>query len=136
MRGVSAIYHTANWRRIAAIRPLKSRIPGIHTSSQQKIDDASSAEFTCPSKSTLHRSIRRLSEFLTAVASEEVLTFDQPAAGIEGEMARVGCPIGVADTMIAPVALTHNLELCTGNTWHLQWVQQIGFSWTLANRGV
>jgi tRNA(fMet)-specific endonuclease VapC len=84
-----------------------------------------------------NQSIRRLQSFLTAVAGEEVLIFDQAAAelagGIEGELVRVGRPIGMADTMIAAIALTHGLELCTGNTTHFQRVQQLGYPLTLVN---
>lgn len=84
-----------------------------------------------------NQSTRRLNDFLTAVATEEVLLFDQPAAvlagRIEGDLARIGRPIGMADTMIAAVALTHGLELCTGNTAHFQNVQQLGYALTLAN---
>jgi tRNA(fMet)-specific endonuclease VapC len=64
-----------------------------------------------------NQSTRRLNNFLTAVASEEVLMFDQPAAElagrIEGELVRTGRPIGMADTMIAAIALTQGLELST-----------------------
>ena len=84
-----------------------------------------------------NQSIRRLNNFLTAVASEEVLIFDQPAAElagrIEGELVRTGRPIGMADTMIAAVALTQGLELSTGNTAHFQRIQQLGYPLILAN---
>jgi tRNA(fMet)-specific endonuclease VapC len=84
-----------------------------------------------------NQSIRRLTDFLTAVASEEVLIFDQPAAElagrIEGELVRTGRPIGMADTMIAAVALTRGLELSSGNTAHFQRVQQLGYPLILVN---
>jgi tRNA(fMet)-specific endonuclease VapC len=84
-----------------------------------------------------NKSVRRLQDFLTALASEKVLIFDQPAAElagrIEGELVRVGRPIGMADTMIAAIALTHGLELSTGNTAHFQRVQQLGYPLTLVN---
>jgi tRNA(fMet)-specific endonuclease VapC len=84
-----------------------------------------------------NQSIRRLNNFLTAVASEEVLIFDQPAAElagrIEGELVRTGRPIGMADTMIAAIALHHGLELVTGNTAHFQRVQQLGYPLTIVN---
>jgi tRNA(fMet)-specific endonuclease VapC len=84
-----------------------------------------------------NQSVRRLNDFLTAVASEEVLIFDQPAAElagrIEGELVRTGRPIGMADTMIAAVAVTQGLELSTGNTAHFQRVQQLGYPLTLVN---
>jgi tRNA(fMet)-specific endonuclease VapC len=80
---------------------------------------------------------RQLQSFLAAIPSEEVIPFDQAAAElagrIAGELERVGRPIGLADTMIAAIALTHGLELCTGNTTHFQRVQQLGYSLTLVN---
>jgi tRNA(fMet)-specific endonuclease VapC len=80
---------------------------------------------------------RKLEAFLQSVAAEEVLPFDQPAAElagrIAGELERVGRPIGVADPMIAAIALQHGLELVTGNTAHFQRVQQLGYPLTLAN---
>jgi tRNA(fMet)-specific endonuclease VapC len=84
-----------------------------------------------------NQSVRRLNDFLTAVASEDVLIFDQPAAElagrIEGELVRTGRPIGMADTMIAAIALTQGLELATGNTAHFQRVQQLGYPLTIVN---
>jgi predicted nucleic acid-binding protein len=35
--------------------------------------------------------------------------------------------------MIAAIALTHGLELVTGNTAHYQSIQQLGYRLTLAN---
>jgi tRNA(fMet)-specific endonuclease VapC len=84
-----------------------------------------------------NQSTKRLNDFLTAVASEEVLIFDQAAAElagqIEGELVRTGRPIGMADTMIAATALTQGLELSTGNTAHFQRVQQFGYPLVLSN---
>jgi len=83
------------------------------------------------------QSARRLQAFLAAVGLEEVLDFDRSAAElagrIAGEIERVGRPIGIADTMIAAIALEHGLELATGNTSHSQGVQQLGYSLTLVN---
>src|SRR5262249_25692313 len=74
---------------------------------------------------------RRLQTLLTSIASEEILPFDQAAAElagrIEGELERVGRPIGRADPMIAAIALRHGLELVTGNTAHYQQIQQVGY---------
>jgi tRNA(fMet)-specific endonuclease VapC len=39
----------------------------------------------------------------------------------------------MADTMIAAIALTQGLELSTGNTAHLQRVQQLGYPLIVAN---
>ena len=84
-----------------------------------------------------NQSAKRLQSFLTAIGSEDILSFDQPAAelagSIEGELLRTGRPIGMADTMIAAIALKHRLELVTGNTAHFQRVQQLGYPLTLLN---
>jgi tRNA(fMet)-specific endonuclease VapC len=80
---------------------------------------------------------RRLQGFLTAVAFEDVLLFDEASAELAGRIAgdldRVGRPIGRCDPMIAAIAITHRLELVTGNTTHYQRVQQLGYPLTLAN---
>jgi tRNA(fMet)-specific endonuclease VapC len=66
-----------------------------------------------------------------------VISFDQAAAElagrIAGELERIGQPIGLADPMIAVIALTHSLELVTGNTAHFQRVQNLGYPLILAN---
>jgi tRNA(fMet)-specific endonuclease VapC len=84
-----------------------------------------------------NQSQRKLQNFLSAVALEEVLDFDRPAAELAGRIAgdleRVGRPIGVADPMIAAIALMHGLELVTGNTAHFQRIQQLGYPLILAN---
>ena len=84
-----------------------------------------------------NQSARRLQTFLTAIASEEMLAFDQPSAELAGRIAgdleRIGRPIGLADTMIAAIALHHGLELATDNTSHFQRVQQLGYPLTLVN---
>ncbi len=83
------------------------------------------------------QSTRRLQRFLAAVASEEILLFDQPdaelAGRIAGDLDRTGQPIGRADPMIAATALRHGLELVTGNTAHYQRIQQLGYPLTLVN---
>ena len=84
-----------------------------------------------------NQSARRLQSFLAAVTLEETLPFDRAAAElagrIAGELERTGRLIGLADPMIAAVALQHGLELVTGNTAHFQRVQQIGYPLTLIN---
>src|SRR4051794_3623689 len=75
------------------------------------------------------QSHQKMQAFLSAIATEEVLAFDEPAAKLAGEIAgdlgRVGRPIGTPDTMIAAIALTHGLELVTGNTTHFQYVRNL-----------
>jgi predicted nucleic acid-binding protein len=84
-----------------------------------------------------NQSTRRLQRFLNAIAAEEILPFDQPAAELAGRIAgdldRAGQPIGRADPMIAAIALQHGLELITGNTAHYQRIQQLGYPLTLVN---
>lgn len=80
---------------------------------------------------------RQLQSFLAAMATEEVIAFDQSAAElagrISGELERIGQPIGLADPMIAAIALRHGLELVTGNTAHHQRIQQLGYPLILVN---
>ncbi|MDR3635605.1 MAG: PIN domain-containing protein [Isosphaeraceae bacterium] len=84
-----------------------------------------------------NQSQRKLQNFLSAIALEEVLGFDKVAGELAGKIAgdseRVGRPIGVADPMIAAIAITHGLELATGNTIHFQRIQQLGYPLTLTN---
>jgi len=74
---------------------------------------------------------------ITYVAAEDVLDFQQPAAELAGriwgDIDRTGQPIGCADPMIAANALTHGLELATGNISHYQRIQQLGYPLTLVN---
>jgi tRNA(fMet)-specific endonuclease VapC len=83
------------------------------------------------------QSLGRLQRFLTAIGSEEILPFDQPAAELAGRIAgdldRLGQPIGRADPMIAAIALGHGMELVTGNTAHYQRIQQLGYPLTLVS---
>jgi len=76
-----------------------------------------------------NQSQRKLNSFLSAIAVEEVLDFDGPAAELAGRIAgdleRAGTPIGLSDPMIAAIALAHGLELVTGNTSHFENVRQL-----------
>ena len=83
------------------------------------------------------QSTSRMQKFLTLLAKEEVLPFEESAAELAGRIAgdleRIGQPIGMADPMIAAIALEHGLELVTGNTAHFQRIQQLGYPLTLVN---
>jgi predicted nucleic acid-binding protein len=74
-----------------------------------------------------NQSTLRLQRFLTSIASEEILAFDQPAAELAGRIAsdldRTGQPIRTADPMISAIALAHGLELVTGSIAHYQRIQ-------------
>jgi predicted nucleic acid-binding protein len=80
---------------------------------------------------------QKITELLTHVGTEEVLEFGQPAAEIAGriwgDLERTGQPVGLADPMIAAIALRHGPELVTGNTAHYQRIQQLGYPMTLVN---
>ncbi len=80
---------------------------------------------------------RRMQQFLSAVALEDVLPFGrivaELAGRIAGDLERTGQPIGRADPMIAAVALEHGLDLITGNTNHYQRIQNLGYPLTLNN---
>jgi tRNA(fMet)-specific endonuclease VapC len=82
-------------------------------------------------------STRRLQAFVASLTIPKILPFNQAAAELAGQIAgdleRVGRPIGVADPMIAAIALTQGLELVTGNTAHFQRIQQLGYPLTLVN---
>ncbi len=79
----------------------------------------------------------RLNAFFATLAYMEILLFDQAAAQLAGRIAgdleRIGQPIGVADTMIAAIAIENGLELVTGNTSDYQRIHQVGYSLTLVN---
>ncbi len=80
---------------------------------------------------------QEITALLTHVSSEDVVEFGQPAAELAGriwgDLERTGQPIGLADPMIAAIALTQGLELVTGNTSQYQRIQQLGYPLTLAN---
>jgi tRNA(fMet)-specific endonuclease VapC len=79
----------------------------------------------------------RMRRFLNAVAREEVLSLEAGAAElagrITGDLDRTGRTIGVADPIIAAIAIEHGLELVTGNAAHFQRIIQLGYPLTLAN---
>ena len=80
---------------------------------------------------------QKIATLLANVASEEVLEFGQPAAEtagrIWGDLERIGQPIGLADPMIAAIALVHGLKRVTGNTSDFQRVQNLGYPLVLVN---
>jgi tRNA(fMet)-specific endonuclease VapC len=79
----------------------------------------------------------RIEAFRHSLTTEEILPFDQAVADLAGQIAgdldRTGKPIGRCDPMIAVIAITHGLELVTGNTSHYQRVQQLGYPLVLVN---
>jgi len=79
----------------------------------------------------------RIQTFLNAIARERVVLFDQDAAElagrITGDLVRTGQPIGLADPMIAAIALKGNLELVSANTTHYERIEQLGYALILQN---
>ena len=57
----------------------------------------------------------------------------QSPCRITGDLIRTGQAIGMADPMIAAIAMTYGLELVTGNTGHYQRITQLGYPLTLVN---
>lgn len=84
-----------------------------------------------------HQSSRRIQKFLDDIIAEEVLPFGEAdgklAGQIDGDLERVGRPIGRCDPMIAAIAINNGVDLVTGNRAHYQRVQQLGYPLVLAN---
>ena len=72
-----------------------------------------------------------LAGFLKRLALVEVLEFHREAAQLSGkiyaDLARAGRPIGIADTIIAGIAISHALPLATGNSAHFGFVHEAGY---------
>ena len=73
----------------------------------------------------------RVQQFLSILPEVEVLVLDVEAhvlAGqIQADLERTGQPIGLADTLIATIAIHHTLPLITGNLSHYQRIPAIGY---------
>ena len=78
-----------------------------------------------------------MQDLLAAIALEGILPFDlaaiELAGRIAGDLERTGRPIGVADPMIAALAISRGLELVTGNTRHFERIRQLGYPLILVN---
>jgi tRNA(fMet)-specific endonuclease VapC len=89
--------------------------------------------------SGLHRMNReeQLRRVLAELSHAEVLPFEHDDAVIAGrivaDLRRTGQPIGLADPMIASIAVRHGLTLVTGNTAHYARIQALGYALTLDN---
>ncbi len=79
----------------------------------------------------------RIQQFFAQIAAAEVLTLQVPDAELAGriyaDLERTGQPIGLADSMIAAIAMQNNLTLVTGNLPHYQRLQSLGYSLKLDN---
>lgn len=80
---------------------------------------------------------KRLQQFLTILASQEILSFDLTEAVLAGkiyaDLETTGKRIGYPDCMIAAIAISHNLTLVTGNLFHYQRIQDLNYSLRLDN---
>jgi len=72
----------------------------------------------------------RIRQFLAGLHAVDVLPFDIESAELAGcisaDLERSGQPIGLADPMIASIALRHRLTLVTGNLNHFRRIQDLG----------
>jgi tRNA(fMet)-specific endonuclease VapC len=76
-----------------------------------------------------------IQDFISRLASEELLSLDRAAAVIAGriygELEKTGQSIGRADPFIGGIAITNNLTLVTGNTKHFERIVALGFPLSL-----
>jgi len=75
--------------------------------------------------------VKLVSDFLRTL---EILSFDlasaEKAGEIEAELRKSGKPIGIRDTMIAGIALTHGQRIITKNVKHFRQVSGLSYeSW-------
>jgi tRNA(fMet)-specific endonuclease VapC len=79
----------------------------------------------------------KIEQFFVEITEAEVLTLQLSDAELAGriyaDLERTGQPIGLADAMIAAIAIQQNLTLVTGNLAHYQRIQAIGYSLKLDN---
>jgi predicted nucleic acid-binding protein len=72
----------------------------------------------------------RVTEFRSLIADHEVLDVDVATAATAGriyaDLEAKGTVVGLADVMIAAVALQHNLPVVTGNVQHFEAVRGAG----------
>jgi tRNA(fMet)-specific endonuclease VapC len=79
----------------------------------------------------------RLQTFLSSLGFDEVLPFDTDSAVLAGEidasLASGGRPIGVADVIVAAIALRNGLPLVTGNESHYSFIRDAGHPLAIEN---
>ena len=72
----------------------------------------------------------RIRPFLAQVGNEEVLELTQSAAAIAGriwaDLEKSGQPLGLADPMIAAIAIDRGFDLVTGNPAEYERIQELG----------
>lgn len=79
----------------------------------------------------------RVEEFLLNLNHLEVLSLDRQSAELSGliqaDLEKTGNPIGLADILIASIAISNNLILVTGNIKHYQKIQLLGYPLIINN---
>jgi tRNA(fMet)-specific endonuclease VapC len=116
---------------------LKAKHPQVRQRAEQYLSEQGSFTISVITVlevvSALRRSgtPERLAAFLERLESVEVLECDRAAAEISGniyaDLTRNGRPIGLADTIIAGIALRHELPLATGNRAHFGFIRDAGY---------
>jgi len=78
-----------------------------------------------------------IDRFLAVVDDSDLLTLDKVSAELAGriyaDLEQAGRPIGVADVLIAALALHYGLPLVTGNTSDYERIQAAGYPLVLEN---
>lgn len=73
----------------------------------------------------------KIQQFFAEIIEAEVLTLQLSDAELAGriyaDLERTGQPIGLADSMIAAIALQQDLTLVTGNLSHYQRIRGLGY---------
>jgi predicted nucleic acid-binding protein len=76
-------------------------------------------------------------QFLAVVNESDLLTLDKTSAELAGriyaDLEQAGRPIGVADVLIASLAIHYGLPLVTGNTSDYERIQAAGYPLVLEN---
>jgi tRNA(fMet)-specific endonuclease VapC len=79
----------------------------------------------------------KIQQFFAQIAVAEVLTLQLSDAELAGriyaDLERTGQPIGLADAIIASIAIQNDLTLITGNLSHYQRIQTLNYSLKLDN---
>ncbi len=79
----------------------------------------------------------KVQEFFVEIAAAEVLTLEIYSAELAGriyaDLEQIGQPIGLADAIIAVIAIQQNLTLVSGNLSHYQRIQALNYSLKLDN---
>jgi tRNA(fMet)-specific endonuclease VapC len=79
----------------------------------------------------------KIQQFFADIIEAEVLTLQQNDAELAGriyaDLERTDQPIGLADAIIAAIAIQNNLTLITGNLSHYQRISALNYSLQLDN---